>query len=83
MRAAAASGGDMTLPRFVQFMQHRGGKSAGAIRASLGIVSNARDVERFLAFIAEPARPDAPGARRGDVRHRVVPGHSRRADGMR
>ncbi len=52
MRAAADTGGDMTLPRFVQFMQDRGGKSAGAIRASLGLVTNARDVERFLAFIA-------------------------------
>jgi selenocysteine lyase/cysteine desulfurase len=52
MRAAAATGLDMNLPRFVQFMQHRGGKSAGAIRASLGIVSNARDVERFARFVA-------------------------------
>ncbi len=51
MRSAADAGGDMTLSRFVQFMQHRGGKSAGAIRVSLGVVSNARDVERFLAFI--------------------------------
>ena len=46
-------GDDMTLSRFVQFMQSRGsGKSAGAIRASLGIVSNAADVRRFLAFVA-------------------------------
>lgn len=52
MRAAATAGGDMTLQRFVQFMKDRGGKSAGAIRISLGIVSNARDVERFLAFIS-------------------------------
>ena len=52
MRAAAATGDEMTLPRFVQFMQHRGGKSAGAIRASLGIVSNAQDVERFARFVA-------------------------------
>jgi molybdenum cofactor sulfurtransferase len=52
MRAAAATGGDMNLSRFVQFMQHRGGKSAGAIRASLGIVSNAPDVERFARFVA-------------------------------
>jgi molybdenum cofactor sulfurtransferase len=48
----AAGAGEMNLPRFVQFMQHRGGKSAGAIRASLGIVSNARDVVRFAQFIA-------------------------------
>jgi selenocysteine lyase/cysteine desulfurase len=51
MREAATTG-PMNLPRFVQFMQHRGGKSAGAIRASLGIVSNARDVERFAGFVA-------------------------------
>jgi molybdenum cofactor sulfurtransferase len=48
----AAGAGEMNLPRFVQFMQHRGGKSAGAIRASLGIVSNARDVMRFAQFVA-------------------------------
>jgi selenocysteine lyase/cysteine desulfurase len=48
----AASAGEMNLPRFVQRMQHRGGKSAGAIRASLGIVSNARDVERFIRFVS-------------------------------
>jgi molybdenum cofactor sulfurtransferase len=48
----AAGAGEMNLPRFVQFMQHRGGKSAGAIRASFGIVSNARDVVRFATFIA-------------------------------
>lgn len=51
MRQAAGTG-EMNLPRFVQFMEHRGGKSAGAIRASLGIVSNARDAERFVDFIA-------------------------------
>ena len=48
----AATAGEMNLPRFVQFMQHRGGKSAGAIRASLGIASNARDIDRFVRFIA-------------------------------
>lgn len=52
MRSAAATGWDMTLPRFVQFMQNRGGKSAGALRVSFGVASNARDAERFLAFIA-------------------------------
>ena len=51
MRAAAAEG-EMTLPRFVQFMQHRGGKSAGAIRASLGLVTNRADTERFYQFAA-------------------------------
>jgi selenocysteine lyase/cysteine desulfurase len=53
MRAAAAEPAGMTLPRFLQFMQHRGGKSAGAIRASLGIVSNFRDAYRFITFAAD------------------------------
>lgn len=43
----------MTLPRFLQFIQHRGGKSAGAIRASLGVVSNFRDAYRFFRFAAD------------------------------
>jgi selenocysteine lyase/cysteine desulfurase len=44
---------DMTLPRFVQLMAERHtGKAAGAIRASFGLVSNAADVERLIAFIA-------------------------------
>jgi selenocysteine lyase/cysteine desulfurase len=48
--AAALDEGDMTLPRFLQFIQHRGGKSAGAIRVSLGIASNFADVDRFVQF---------------------------------
>jgi molybdenum cofactor sulfurtransferase len=50
MRAGMGEGADITLPRFLQIMQHRGGKSAGAIRVSLGFVSNFADVERFLKF---------------------------------
>jgi hypothetical protein len=42
----------MNLPRFLQVIQHRGGKSAGAIRASLGIVSNFADVDTLYRFIA-------------------------------
>ena len=53
MLAGAAGGADMTLPRFLQVIQHRGGKSAGAIRVSLGLVSNFADVDRFLQFAAE------------------------------
>lgn len=53
MLAAIEAGGDMTLPRFRQVIQHRGGKSAGAIRASLGLVTNFSDVWRFLRFAAE------------------------------
>ena len=53
MLAGLAAGGDMTLPRFLQIIQHRGGKSAGAIRASLGLASNFRDVWRFQRFAAD------------------------------
>ncbi len=49
MRAALAAG-DMSLPRFLQIVQHRGGKSAGAIRVSLGLASTFDDVEAFLEF---------------------------------
>jgi selenocysteine lyase/cysteine desulfurase len=52
MVAAADSGFDMTLPRFLQFITHRGGKGAGAIRISLGIATNFPDVYRFLKFAA-------------------------------
>ncbi len=52
MRAGLAHGGDITLPLFLQVMQHRGGKSAGAVRVSLGLASNFGDVERFLKFVA-------------------------------
>ena len=53
MLAGLEAGGEMTLPRFLQVIQHRGGKSAGAIRVSLGLASNFDDVETFLAFAAE------------------------------
>jgi selenocysteine lyase/cysteine desulfurase len=53
MLAGAAGGADMTLPRFMQVIQHRGGKSAGAIRVSLGIVSNFADVHRFVQFASD------------------------------
>jgi selenocysteine lyase/cysteine desulfurase len=53
MLAGAAGGADMTLPRFMQVIQHRGGKSAGAIRVSLGIVSNFADAYRFVQFASE------------------------------
>ncbi len=49
---AAAEMGEMTLPRFLQVMEHRGGKSAGAIRVSLGLASNLADVRAFLEFAA-------------------------------
>jgi len=52
MRAGLAEGADLTLPRFLQVMQHRSGKSAGAIRVSFGLASNFTDAERFLRFAA-------------------------------
>jgi selenocysteine lyase/cysteine desulfurase len=50
---AVKANADMTLPRFLQFIQHSEGKSAGAIRVSLGLVTNFSDVHRFLTFAAE------------------------------
>jgi selenocysteine lyase/cysteine desulfurase len=52
MRAGIDAGLEMTLPLFVQIVQHRGGKSAGAMRISLGLVSNFDDVFTFLRFVA-------------------------------
>ena len=53
MRAGLAeAGADINLQRFLHVMQERGGKSAGAIRVSMGLVSNFADVERFVKFIA-------------------------------
>ncbi len=53
MHAAMAAGPDMNLTRFVQLMQERGGKAAGAIRVSFGLASNIHDAARFLAFAEE------------------------------
>lgn len=52
MRAALTTGPDINLLSFVRFMQDRGHKSAGAIRASIGLVSNFPDLWRFLHFVA-------------------------------
>jgi selenocysteine lyase/cysteine desulfurase len=52
MRAGLAEGNEISLSRFVQVMQARGGKSAGALRVSFGLASNFADVERFIAFAA-------------------------------
>jgi len=53
MRAAMDSGVEMNLSRFIQLMQTRGGKAAGAIRVSFGLASNIRDAARFLSFAEE------------------------------
>jgi molybdenum cofactor sulfurtransferase len=52
MRAAFSLGTEINLMSFVRMMQERGHKSAGAIRASIGIATNFQDVWRFLRFIA-------------------------------
>jgi selenocysteine lyase/cysteine desulfurase len=49
---ALATMTDLNLPRFLQFVTGRGGRSAGAIRVSFGIASNFADAHRFLAFAA-------------------------------
>lgn len=46
------NGADINLPRFVQIIQHRGNKSAGAIRVSVGLATNFSDVYRLMQFIA-------------------------------
>ncbi|WP_420629204.1 aminotransferase class V-fold PLP-dependent enzyme [Candidatus Leptofilum sp.] len=52
MLAGLAESEDMTLPRFMQLIQHRGNKSAGAIRISVGLATNFADVYRFMQFAA-------------------------------
>jgi len=52
MAAGLSHGADMSLPHFMQVIQHRGNKSAGAIRVSVGLVTNFADVYRFLNFAA-------------------------------
>jgi selenocysteine lyase/cysteine desulfurase len=48
--AALAIRQDLTLASFLQIVTERGGKSAGAIRVSLGLASNFADVDRFVQF---------------------------------
>ena len=52
MRAGFTMGAEINLLSFVRLMQERGHKSAGAIRASIGLATNFADVWRFLRFIA-------------------------------
>jgi selenocysteine lyase/cysteine desulfurase len=52
MQAGFTMGAEINLLSFVRMMQERGHKSAGAIRASIGIASNFADVWRFLRFVA-------------------------------
>lgn len=50
MLAGLAAGSSLTLSHFMQIIQQRGNKSAGAIRVSLGLASNFADVYRFWQF---------------------------------
>jgi hypothetical protein len=75
--AAIEENPDMTLPRFLQIITHRGGKSAGAIRVSLGVASNVADVSRFVQFAAG-LRDQTRLALGEDLRHRIMPRNSRR-----
>ena len=52
MQAGFTMGAEINLQSFVRMMQERGHKSAGAIRASIGIASNFADVWRFLRFVS-------------------------------
>jgi selenocysteine lyase/cysteine desulfurase len=51
MRAGLAIGSDINLFSFVRLMQDRSHKSAGSIRASIGLATNFPDIVRFLLFI--------------------------------
>lgn len=52
MEAGLTMGPDINLVSFVRLMQERGHKSAGSIRASIGVATNFPDVWRLLRFIA-------------------------------
>jgi selenocysteine lyase/cysteine desulfurase len=52
MLAGLGEGPGINLRSFVQLMQRRGHKSAGAIRVSFGIASNFADAWRFVQFAA-------------------------------
>jgi molybdenum cofactor sulfurtransferase len=50
VRAALQLDSNMNLGRFLDLVTSRGGKSAGAMRVSFGIVSNFADANRFVQF---------------------------------
>lgn len=50
IRAALELDANMNLGRFLDLVTSRGGKSAGAMRVSFGLVSNFADAQRFLHF---------------------------------
>ena len=50
MAAAFENGERMTFEQFLTVLQDRDGKSAGAVRVSIGLASNFADVYQFLGF---------------------------------
>jgi selenocysteine lyase/cysteine desulfurase len=50
MLAGLSAGSDINLPRFMEIIQHRGNKSVGAIRVSVGLATNFSDLYRFIQF---------------------------------
>lgn len=50
MAVAFKDDGRMTFDEFLSVLEQTDGKSAGAVRVSLGLVSNFADVYRFSAF---------------------------------
>ncbi len=52
MKAGLTLGAGANLFSFVRLMRDRGHKSAGAIRASLGVATNFADVLHFMRFVA-------------------------------
>jgi molybdenum cofactor sulfurtransferase len=52
MREGLKESANINLPRFVELIQHRGNKSAGAIRISVGLATNFADVHHFMRFAA-------------------------------
>jgi selenocysteine lyase/cysteine desulfurase len=52
VQSIMAEESDLTMPRFLQMIQTRGNKSAGAIRISVGLATNFADVYKFMNFAA-------------------------------
>lgn len=51
MNSGFSGGKRMDYPYFLSILEHQDGKSAGAIRVSMGVASNFNDVYQFVAFI--------------------------------
>lgn len=51
MQAGFSGGKRMDYPYFLSMLEHQQGKSAGAIRVSMGLVSNFKDLYKFITFI--------------------------------